>query len=111
MSVALAEKPCILHTIPGRLRVHLPGWGGQGKRNIETRLRQVEGVQNVQANALTGNVLIQFDPAVTNEQSILAVVNALVTIEPVPLKTNHPLHQQSVKSKDRPYAHALLCAA
>jgi hypothetical protein len=30
MSVAVAEEPRILHTLPGRLRVHLPEWSGQG---------------------------------------------------------------------------------
>src|SRR5436309_4831142 len=77
MSVAVAEKPRVLHTIPGRLRVHVPGWEGQGKRSIETELRQIQGVQSVQANALTGNILVQFDPAVTNEQAILGTVSSL----------------------------------
>ncbi|MBV9229631.1 MAG: heavy-metal-associated domain-containing protein, partial [Chloroflexi bacterium] len=76
MSVAVAEEPRILHTIPGRLRVHLPEWSGQGKRQIETYLRQVQGVRTVQANAVTGNVIIQYDPTVTNEQNILKEVQA-----------------------------------
>ncbi len=79
MSVAVAEEPCVLHTVPGRIRVHVPGWSGQGKRSIETRLREVQGVRSVQANALTGNILVQFDPTVTNEQSILAMVSLLVS--------------------------------
>src|SRR5260221_6794652 len=79
MSVAVAEEPRVLHTVPGRVRVHMPGWSGQGKRSIETRLREVQGVRSAQANALTGNILVQFDPTVTNEQTILAMVNSLVT--------------------------------
>ncbi|GAC1345795.1 MAG: hypothetical protein NVSMB27_08380 [Ktedonobacteraceae bacterium] len=77
MSVAVAEKPRVLHTVPGRLRVHLPAWTGQGKRSLETQLRQEQGVQSVQANTLTGNILIQFDPTVTNEQTILTMVGML----------------------------------
>ena len=55
MSVAVAEEPRVLHRVPGRVRVHLPAWTGQGKRYIETRLRQVPGVRSVQANSLKGS--------------------------------------------------------
>src|SRR6266699_2334207 len=77
MSVAVAEKPYVLHTIPGRARIHVPEWSGQGKRTIETQLRQVQGIYSAQANSLTGNILINFDPAVTNEQTILSAVGSL----------------------------------
>src|SRR5579859_1937404 len=77
MSSAVAEETSILHSIPGRLRVHLPAWSGQGKRQVETRLRQSPGVRSVQANTLTGNILVQYDPAKTNEQTILKEVQAL----------------------------------
>src|SRR5437588_841276 len=77
MSVAVADGLRVLHTIPGRLRVHMPEWEGKGKRGIETELRQLQGVQSVQANALTCNVLVQYDPTLTNEQTILATVSTL----------------------------------
>ncbi len=77
MSIAEASEPRVLHTIPGRLRVHLPAWEGQGKRRIETELRRIQGVQSVQANALTGNILLQFDRAVTNEQAMLGTLSRL----------------------------------
>ena len=75
MSVAGAEEARVLHTVPGRIRVHLQAWSGQGKRNLEAMLRQLQGVRKVQANALTGNVLIHFDPQVIHEQSILRAVH------------------------------------
>lgn len=77
MSTAITEEAPVLHSIPGRLRVHLPAWSGQGKRQLETRLRLAPGVRSVQANTLTGNILVQYDPAVTNEQAILQEVQAL----------------------------------
>jgi hypothetical protein len=77
MSVAVAEEPRVLHTVPGRIRVHLPAWSGQGQRKLETMLRQLQGVRSVQASALTGNVLIHFDPQVTTEPTILQAVHAL----------------------------------
>jgi len=77
MSIAVAEGPRVLHTLPGRIRVHLPEWSGQGKRTIEATLRQVQGVQSVQTNALTGNILIYFDPLVTDEQKVLSVLQGI----------------------------------
>src|SRR4051812_48798398 len=77
MDVAVAEKPCILHTIPGRIRVHMPSWSGQGRRALEAQLRQVQGIDRVEANTLTGNVLIHFDATATNEQDILERVQTL----------------------------------
>jgi cation transport ATPase len=74
MSVAVADDIHVLHSISGRLRMHLPAWEGCGKRSIETELRQLKGVQSIQANDLTGNILVQYDPALTSEQAILATV-------------------------------------
>ena len=55
MSVALAAEPRLLHAIPGRMRVHIPGWSGHDQRSLETRLRKVEGIKGVLANPVTGN--------------------------------------------------------
>ncbi len=32
MSAAMVEEPRLVHALPGRVRVHLPGWAGQGRR-------------------------------------------------------------------------------
>ncbi len=85
MSITMTAEPRIVHSLPGRLRVHVPGWKGQQKRRVEAQLRGVMGVQRVQANALTGNLLISFDLTVTNEQAILTTVDRLdvdMTVEP-----------------------------
>jgi hypothetical protein len=66
-----------VHALPGRMRVRLTGWAPGGQCAVEARLRQVPGVHSVQANPLTGNVLIHFDPTATNEQTLLAVVHTL----------------------------------
>jgi hypothetical protein len=65
------ERPRILSQTPGRLRVHLPGWHGGQPDRIETRVRQLPGVDAARANPLTGNVLIRFDPRVTGPQPLL----------------------------------------
>ena len=79
MSTAMAalEEPRLVHALPGRMRVHLAGWPRAGQCAVEARLRQVPGVHSVQANPLTGNVLIHFDPATTDERTLLAVVQRL----------------------------------
>jgi copper chaperone CopZ len=71
------EEPRLVHALPGRMRVHLAGWPREGPCAVEARLRQVPGVHSVQANPLTGNVLIHFDPTATDKQTLLAVVRTL----------------------------------
>src|SRR5260370_20117176 len=77
MNVVLAEEPRVIHTTPGRLRVHVPGWSGQGERLLEAQLRQLQGVRSVRANPLTSNVLVQFDTRVLNEPALLREVDNL----------------------------------
>lgn len=77
MSLAVVEEPCIRHTLPGRVRVYVPGWAGKGKRTVETGLRQIEGVRRVQANPLTSTVLVEYDATLTDVQIILREVRAL----------------------------------
>ena len=66
-----------MHALPGRIRVHLAGWPPAGQSAVEARLRQVPGVHSIQANPLTDNVLINFDPTATDEQALLAVIRTL----------------------------------
>lgn len=78
MGIAVAEQPCIVHTIPGRIRMHMPDWSGQGKRFLEAQLRKGPGIRGVEANALTGNILIHFDAAATNVEDISERVQRLL---------------------------------
>lgn len=77
MSVTVTEDLCILHAVPGRIRLHIPAWAGQGKRDVEEQVRQLPGVQRAQANALTGNMLILFDPHVIDERTLLEKIRSL----------------------------------
>ncbi len=54
------------------MRVHLPEWSGQKQRDVEVRLRRMPGVRGAQADPLTGNVLVRFDPAATDNETIIA---------------------------------------
>lgn len=62
MVINSQDKPHIVSTMPGRIRVHLPHWSGDGPRRLEQRVRTVPGVRRAEANPLTGNILIGFDP-------------------------------------------------
>ncbi len=77
MSAAMVEEPRLVHALPGRVRVHLPGWAGQGRRSLERRLREAPGVRGAEANPLTGTVLIHFDPAATDERTLLTLARPL----------------------------------
>ena len=77
MSLAVAEEPRIVHALPGRVRVHLPGWEGRGQRGLEASLRRIRGVSDVRSSPLTRNVLVRFDPEVTDDETILTAVQTL----------------------------------
>jgi hypothetical protein len=47
------KPPQILRAIPGRVQVHLPAWSGERPRELETRLRHVDGVREVHASGST----------------------------------------------------------
>src|SRR5947209_7177732 len=57
-----ARQTSVLHATPGRLRVRLSPEAARRHDEVEQELRQVEGVAEVRASALTGNALIRFDP-------------------------------------------------
>jgi cation-transporting ATPase I len=77
MSSVAAEEPRIVHALPGRVRVHLPGWEGRSLRALEDALRRMRGVSDVRSSVLTGNVLIRFDPETTSDESILLALREL----------------------------------
>ncbi|GAC1647554.1 MAG: hypothetical protein NVS4B8_20310 [Herpetosiphon sp.] len=78
MAVAVAGIPEVVHETPGRVRVHLPTWPGAGQRAMEMELRQLGGVQRAQANPMTSNVLIQYDPKQVTQQTILGRLGQFV---------------------------------
>jgi cation-transporting P-type ATPase I len=79
MAVAALDEPTLVHALPGRVRVHLPGWSGEGQRALETGLRKLPGVESAQANGLTSNVLIRFDPSKVETGTLFARLRALVS--------------------------------
>ncbi len=68
----------MIHALPGRARLHAPGWSERTQRLLTPRLLQLRGVRRVQGNPLTGNVLVLFDPVATDAETILAGLRALL---------------------------------
>jgi hypothetical protein len=77
MSSAATEEARIVHKLPGRVRVCLPGWEGQRQRALEARLRGMRGVNEVRSSTLTRNVLVHFNPDATDGESVLEAVRTL----------------------------------
>jgi len=77
------QEPRVVHSSHGRIRVHLPHWPGTGGEQIVAGLGRLPGVTNSEANPLTGNVLIRYDPQQTQSAALLAALPALRLEQPV----------------------------
>src|SRR5690242_8166611 len=73
-----AENVRVLSVIPGRFRLHLADWTNVSAERIEDCLRRINGVKSVQANPLTRNVLVHFDPLVTDADTLMARLSKAV---------------------------------
>lgn len=62
-----------LHDVPGRLRIKIP----ELRRNLHLAqelhrlLNSVSGVESTTANAVTGSIIVHYDPEITSSSSIL----------------------------------------
>jgi cation-transporting ATPase I len=74
---ALAEDLRVVYAGFGRLRVHLPRWSGKGGWHISAALRHLPGVTRAEANHVTRNVLIVYEPRQTSRDRVLAELRAL----------------------------------
>jgi len=65
-----------LHVLDGRLRIKLPQVKGAPQRAlaVEQLLLGLDGVTDVTANPITGNVLVLFTPAVISQRDIIAAL-------------------------------------
>ncbi|WBW95035.1 HMA2 domain-containing protein [Oceanirhabdus sp. W0125-5] len=81
-----AIKIKVIHSIPGRLRINAPAikqipkeWQIQDE-NITSVFLVIKGVKEVSFSYLTGNVVIKYDPQITNEKKILKAVRRIIQI-------------------------------
>ena len=62
-----------LHALDGRIRIKLAGVKGSpaAASLVQERLRYCDGVVDVQANPITGNVLILYEPARVKQATLM----------------------------------------
>src|SRR4030081_409593 len=65
-----------IHHISGRLRTRYPQLRNnpRGVRATEAAIRQIKGVLSVEASAVTGSLLIRYDPAGVERETLLAAI-------------------------------------
>jgi len=65
-----------LHVLAGRLRIKIPAVKGSLQRasEVEQLLLGIDGITDVTANSITGNVLILFESTVISQQDIITTL-------------------------------------
>jgi cation-transporting ATPase I len=91
---AQATDARVLHSIAGRLRLHLPHWSGKGGKRLAAAIRHLPGVHKAEPNPVTGNVLIFFDPQQTGCEQLQAGLQTLHLDADAPAEPEHP-HRQA----------------
>jgi Heavy metal associated domain 2 len=73
MGASVSDTEIFCHTVPGRLRVKLPGLKGSPRQaeRLEATVRQLPGVSEATANPTTGSLLVLFDPQQTGHGAIV----------------------------------------
>src|ERR687896_755370 len=83
---AVGHSSQIVHALPGRVRLHLPGWSRTDPAELERLLRSIPGVGDVAASPITRNILVHYDPKLTGPaafQSALRSFSSLGERRPV----------------------------
>jgi cation-transporting ATPase I len=60
-----------VHSLPGRVRVHLAGWTGEAPRELEAAVSEIEGVREARASGRTRNLLVIFDTRRLDEPTLM----------------------------------------
>jgi hypothetical protein len=78
----MSDSP-YLHVLAGRLRTKVLRVQGAPlkAREVEQAVRRLDGITQVTANPITGNVLIEFNSQAIDPRQILAILNDLDGLE------------------------------
>ncbi|MGA2401215.1 MAG: HMA2 domain-containing protein [Syntrophobacteraceae bacterium] len=68
---------CYLHHVPGRIRIKTPYVKGRPfiAQKLEAKIRVLPGIELVNANALTGSILVHYDDNAVNAGAIMDLVS------------------------------------
>ncbi len=75
----------VVHFIPGRVRLKVPQLkrSPELKESMEAAFAAIPGVAGIEVNALTGSVLLSYDPrSITRKESAQALSEAIRTFFP-----------------------------
>jgi uncharacterized membrane protein YbaN (DUF454 family) len=92
---APGREPSVVHSIYGRLRVHLPLWLGTREDEIAEEVMRFVGVTHAEANPLTGNLLILFQPSQISARALLEALPALRLQSSPPIRLAEDLESES----------------
>ncbi len=79
----LLAKPRVVHSLPGRVRLQVPLLKKVGRDHqhwgdlLCTLLKVPEGIEEVQANSVSGTVLLNYDAKKVSEKEILSFITSL----------------------------------
>ena len=75
----------VVHSIPGRIRIHIPmsrkipkEWK-QSLENLD-RLKELEGIREVDFSMITGNALVHYDPEKISEKEIIETLREIAKV-------------------------------
>jgi hypothetical protein len=82
ITIVSVELPYI-HALDGRLRIKIAAVKGSSAKalEIEERLREMHGIEQVKANPTTGNVLILYNPKRIEQAEVIAALQQLGCLE------------------------------
>ena len=80
----------VCHVLPGRIRLKIKGLKDnlEGMSALQQPLAAIQGVRCVETSALTGSVLIAFDPAKAHSFEFLAQICEALDIAPADIDPN-----------------------
>jgi hypothetical protein len=81
---------CHVHSVPGRLRIRLPRLKGRPEAAgpVCAGVERLFGVRSARTNPVTGSIVVEYDPAALEDQTIL---EHLVEVGEIP-HTRLPRH-------------------
>lgn len=81
--VNLAVNPRIIHSLPGRLRLHIPAlpkipekWR-VSEEAISELIKSIPDIKSVSLSYVTGNILIQYEQEILSEKEIIQGIQKL----------------------------------
>jgi hypothetical protein len=98
-----------VHHTPGRLRVRIPDVKGNTSRakRVEKLFENVEGIDNVTLNALTGSVVVNYDTDMMGSEAILKILKENNYFDDARMITNEEYIQSSVSKAGKTVSKAL----